>query len=114
MSDIIWEFTIPRWPHPSYITIKSSDLNFAMRGVSFEHEPWRANTQVERIRNGIKREIEGALRAYFLVPLEDSQTLAAKIHAELLEFYREKGVKWNSALEETNESTITAAREETE
>jgi phenylalanyl-tRNA synthetase alpha subunit len=51
--------------------------------------------------NQIKREIEDALRAYFLVPLEDSQTLAAKIHAELLEFYREKGVKWNFILEET-------------
>lgn len=94
MTDITWEFSAPKWPHPSYITIKSNKSNFVMRGVDFEHEAWRAERQIERIRNGIKREIADALEVYFLVPDEDANKLAAKIHAELLEFYKKKGVNW--------------------
>jgi hypothetical protein len=94
MSDIAWEFSAPRWPYPSYIQIKSNSTNFAMRGVDFEHEAWRAERQIERIRNEIKTEIECALKMYFLVSDQDAKTLAAKIHFELLEFYKKKGVNW--------------------
>ena len=94
MTDITWEFSAPRWPHPSYITIKSNKSNFVMRGVNFEHEAWKMKGQIERISNGIKMEIADALEMYFLVPDQDSEMLASKIHTELLKFYKEKGVNW--------------------